>query len=154
MRQSRIGLLSVVLFLWPLIISASASEKAELVNEIQERTNVSISSSQMRMSPALPDSLRNLFADDLTLEEALQIAFANSPRFFASMEELGIAKADVLEATLLKNPKFSGFARSPNRGGNTNVEFEISVDAMNWLLMPLKRRASKAGLEKTRQQRP
>jgi len=150
MSRISVGFLQVVLFLWCGLASVSASEKAELVNEIEKRTNVSISLSYGRTSPALPDSLRNLFADDLTLEEALQIAFANSPRFFASMEELGIAKADVLEATLLKNPKFSGFARSPNHDGQTNLEFEISIDAMNWLLMPLKRRVSKSGLEKTR----
>ncbi len=45
--------------------------------------------------------------DGLTSQEAVAIALWNSPSFQATLAELGIARADVVEAGLLRNPVFS-----------------------------------------------
>lgn len=45
--------------------------------------------------------------DGLTSEEAVSIALWNSPSFQATLADLGIARADVVEAGLLRNPVFS-----------------------------------------------
>ena len=46
-------------------------------------------------------------ADGLTQEEAVAIALWNSPSFQATLVDLGIARADLVEAGLLRNPIFS-----------------------------------------------
>ncbi len=45
--------------------------------------------------------------DGLTSDEAVAIALWNSPSFQATLADLGIARADVVEAGLLRNPIFS-----------------------------------------------
>jgi cobalt-zinc-cadmium efflux system outer membrane protein len=55
-------------------------------------------------SPLPPDV--NL-TDGLTQEEAVAIALWNSPSFQATLADLGIARADLAEAGLLRNPIFS-----------------------------------------------
>ena len=55
-------------------------------------------------SPLPPDV--NL-ADGLTQEEAVAIALWNSPSFRATLVDLGVARADLAEAGLLRNPIFS-----------------------------------------------
>jgi len=46
-------------------------------------------------------------ADGLTQEEAVAIALWNSPSFRATLVDLGVARADLAEAGLLRNPIFS-----------------------------------------------
>lgn len=43
----------------------------------------------------------------LTREDAVAVALWNSPSFEASLTELGLARADLVEARLLRNPIFS-----------------------------------------------
>ena len=45
--------------------------------------------------------------DGLTSEDAVSIALWNSPSFQATLADLGIARADLVEAGLLRNPVFS-----------------------------------------------
>jgi outer membrane protein, heavy metal efflux system len=45
--------------------------------------------------------------DGLTSQEAVAIALWNSPAFQATLADLGIARADLVEAGLLRNPVFS-----------------------------------------------
>jgi cobalt-zinc-cadmium efflux system outer membrane protein len=47
------------------------------------------------------------FADGLTQEEAVEVALWNSPSFQATLADLGLARADLAEAGLLRNPIFS-----------------------------------------------
>lgn len=55
--------------------------------------------------PALPPDLS--LEDGLTSDEAVAIALWNSPAFEASLTELGLARADLIEARLLRNPVLS-----------------------------------------------
>ena len=45
--------------------------------------------------------------DGLTTQEAVAIALWNSPSFQATLADLGVARADLAEAGLLRNPIFS-----------------------------------------------
>jgi cobalt-zinc-cadmium efflux system outer membrane protein len=57
-----------------------------------------------REAPMPPDVT---LADGLTQEEAVAIALWNSPSFQATLADLGLARADLVEAGLLRNPIFS-----------------------------------------------
>jgi cobalt-zinc-cadmium efflux system outer membrane protein len=54
---------------------------------------------------ALPPDVN--LSDGLTQEEAVAVALWNSPSFRATLADLGIARADLAEAGLLRNPIFS-----------------------------------------------
>ena len=55
-------------------------------------------------APLPPDAS---IEDGLTSQEAVSIALWNSPSFQATLADLGIARADLVEAGLLRNPVFS-----------------------------------------------
>jgi cobalt-zinc-cadmium efflux system outer membrane protein len=55
-------------------------------------------------APMPPDAS---LEDGLTSQEAVAIALWNSPSFQATLADLGIARADLVEAGLLRNPVFS-----------------------------------------------
>ena len=55
-------------------------------------------------APMPPDAR---IEDGLTSQEAVAIALWNSPSFQATLADLGIARADLIEAGLLRNPVFS-----------------------------------------------
>jgi cobalt-zinc-cadmium efflux system outer membrane protein len=55
--------------------------------------------------PALPAGVS--LDDGLTRDDAVAIALWNSPTFQTSLADLGLARADLVEARLLRNPVFS-----------------------------------------------
>lgn len=92
-----------------------------------------------------------LLKDELTAASATQIALLNNRDLQATFEELGIAQADLVQAGLFKNPTLGfSFNYLKNTGGNTaqGLEFEIAQDFLNFILMPLRKRAAKEELEK------
>ena len=54
---------------------------------------------------AAQDTIASLLAKPLTVDAAVQIALLNNPGLQATLEELGIAQADLVQAGLLSNPK-------------------------------------------------
>jgi len=62
----------------------------------------------VRIAPGTPEFPAGTSADDgLTSEEAVAIALWNNPDFQGALADLGIARAEVAQAGLLRNPVFS-----------------------------------------------
>jgi len=61
----------------------------------------------IRVDGASPMPPEARIEDGLTSQEAVAIALWNSPSFLATLADLGIARADLVEAGLLRNPVFS-----------------------------------------------
>lgn len=74
-------------------------------------------------APTLPaEEIEALLADGLGLDEALRLALINNRRFQAGFQELGIARADAVQAGLLTNPTLDLFLLFPaGDGGRNNV---------------------------------
>lgn len=115
-----------------------------LAKDVQGRTGIRMEESGEE--PA--QKIQPLLQEKLTAERAARIALVNNGMLRAELEELGVAKADLLQATLIKNPRFEGFARTGREG--TDTEFSVSQDVISILLMPLKRRIAKAEFERAR----
>jgi cobalt-zinc-cadmium efflux system outer membrane protein len=64
-------------------------------------------SSGIRVAETAPIPPGASLEDGLTSQEAVAIALWNSPSFEATLADLGIARAEVAEAGLLRNPVFS-----------------------------------------------
>lgn len=92
---------------------------------------------------ATSETVNQLLAKPLTPDAAVQIALLNNKRLQASLAELGVAEADLVQAGRLRNPSFS-FGRS--RGGD-DVEIERSVmfDLIGLLTLPVR-----SGIEQRR----
>ena len=79
--------------------------------------------------------VKELLAQPLTAESAAQIALLNNPGLQASYAEMGIAEADLVQASRWRGPTFS-FARL-RRGNETELERSVFFDILGLINIPL-----------------
>jgi len=103
---------------------------------------------------AVVDAVRSMLQQELTMDEAVQIALLNNRSLQATYEELGIAQADLVQAGLLRNPLFGASFRFPDKtvGGHrsTNTEFSVVQDFLDLLVRPLRKKVAAAQFEQTK----
>lgn len=89
-----------------------------------------------------------LLEHELSPRAAVQIALLNNPELKASLESLGIARADLVQAGLLQNPLFTGLVRFAESGdAKLNTEFSVTQNFIDLFLIPLREKAAKTELE-------
>jgi outer membrane protein TolC len=86
--------------------------------------------------------VKELLAKPLGPTEAVQIALLNNPGLQAGYAEVGIAEADVVQASRWRGPTFS-FARL-RRGDETEYERSVFFDVLGLLTIPLSVRGEEA----------
>lgn len=93
---------------------------------------------------ASPSSVpAELLAKPLTADDAVRIALLNNKGLHASLAELGVAEADLVQASRMRNP---GFHFSRLRGGDdVEIERGILFDLSGLLTIPLR-----SGIEQRR----
>jgi cobalt-zinc-cadmium efflux system outer membrane protein len=97
------------------------------------------------------EAIAKLLADELTIDEAVQIALLNNRSLQARYEELGVTQADVVKAGLLKNPTFLGLVRFPEDSSeDTNLEFEVALDFLDILMLPARKKLAAAQFEQAK----
>lgn len=96
--------------------------------------------------PASPDD----WAEPLTLERAVKLAFQRNPKVRETYAELGLAQADVLEAASAANPTLSYATLDPKGGGPGKITRGISIGFTDLLLFPLRSRLARTTFESTR----
>ena len=129
--------------------SLRKSELGEVSAVIEDRTGFEVKRDEKEHTKESA-SVGPLVAEKMSMESAVQTALLNNPEVQALYEELGIAKADLAQAALFKNPTFEGHARTPDHGGETNVELVFLQDFMDILLMPFRRRAAGSEFERAK----
>jgi cobalt-zinc-cadmium efflux system outer membrane protein len=103
----------------------------------------------MRDEPARRAALersRELLAAPLTADSAAEVALLRKPGLQATLERLGVAQADLAQATRLANPGFS-FA-TLSGGGHEQRTTTVVGDVVAWLVQPLRRKLAEAELER------
>ena len=70
----------------------------------------------------IAEKVQSLFADGLTADEAVQVALLNNQGLQAAFMDVGMARADVVQAGLFSNPFVGISARFPDGGGLANIE--------------------------------
>jgi len=97
-------------------------------------------------SEKLDARVKQLLANELTTDSAVQIALFHNRSLRATFEEIGISRAEVLQASLPRNPRFAASFRFPDRPPSAaDTEFSIAAEIMDLLLLPLRKRV--AGLQ-------
>ncbi len=92
--------------------------------------------------------VREILAAPLSPDAAAEVALYRNPLLQATLEELGIAQAELAQATRLANPGVS--FTSIEGGGGRQTTVEVVGDVVDWLLQPLRRRVAAAELERAR----
>ncbi|WP_341701830.1 TolC family protein [Ferrovibrio sp.] len=77
-----------------------------------------------------------LLGQPLSPDDAVEVALLNNRGLQARYAELGLSAADLAQAGRLPNPGFS-FKRL-SRGGDLDIERQVSLDAMGVLVLPLR----------------
>jgi cobalt-zinc-cadmium efflux system outer membrane protein len=113
----------------------------DVADTIRNRTGHEVPLPSHQLSQAdVERHIAALLARPLTASSAAQIALLNNPKVRATLEELNLSQADLLEAALPTNPTLAASARWPSGGGSANTEFGLAGDVLNWLLLPLRQR--------------
>lgn len=98
----------------------------------------------------IDERVRGLLAEPLTADRAAQVALLGNPGLQARLEELGIAQADLAQATRLPNPGFEIAYQEPDEGSGTKVEWSLVEDVLGAVLAPVRRRVAAQELERVK----
>jgi outer membrane protein, heavy metal efflux system len=131
----------------------SARENANAARSVQqlvqERSGKDVrwEKDQAAREQALQDA-RRLLRKPLTIDTAVQIALLNNRSLQASIEEVGLSTADLLEASTIPNPRFDLAVRVPDKPpSGTYIDYGAAIDFLSVMMIPLKKRVAKDQLE-------
>lgn len=102
-----------------LLLAACASAPRDAGFADVRRTIVAETRQPVNWDPARPvqppddSAVAGLLAEELTVERAVQVAFANNRDVQATLEELGIARAELIAAGTIRNPLAHAELRFP-----------------------------------------
>lgn len=85
--------------------SGPLRDQAAVDDDVRARVGRTLRGAADADTPSLPPDVT--LEDGLAPDEAVAVALWNSPTFLATLADLGIARADLVEAGLLRNPMFS-----------------------------------------------
>ena len=140
----------------PFIFAGCATKTAPGFGDIQKtvgsRTEQSIEWPQTIAENDKSDAVvKQLLTQELTADTAVQVAMLNNRGLRATLEEIGISRADLVQAGLVSNPQFAASFRFPDRPPSAaNIEYSLAQDVLDLLLLPLRKRIAALQFEQTR----
>jgi cobalt-zinc-cadmium efflux system outer membrane protein len=114
------------------------------LREVQQA--VSMRTQQDLSLQADDERLRAMLRDELTADEAVAIAMANNPRLQVTLAELGIARADLIEASTVANPIFEFELRIPGEPYRP-YELRLAQTLVDLIQLPRRRAAGRAAFD-------
>jgi outer membrane protein, heavy metal efflux system len=89
-----------------------------------------------------------LLGDGLTADEAVTVSLLNSPKLQALLLDVGISRAELSQASFLRNPSLAMTVRFPSVGGTPNLEASLAENIADLWRLPIRRRAAEASLKR------
>lgn len=93
-----------------------------------------------------PITIASLLADTLTADEAVAVAMINSPRLQVTLAELGIARAELIEASTVSNPIFEFEVRFPGEPYRP-YELRLAQSLIELIQLPRRRALGRAAFD-------
>jgi outer membrane protein TolC len=90
-----------------------------------------------------------LLAKPMTLDAALRVAMLRSPRLQEEYARLGLARAEVIEAVQVENPRISFSRMSLDSGGEKRAT-GLSLPLLDLLVLPMRARLASAEYERAK----
>jgi cobalt-zinc-cadmium efflux system outer membrane protein len=130
----------IVLLLSFAMLTACASVPrdaglSEVQHAVSTRSNVQWTTDEARV--------RAMLQDDLTADEAVAVAMANNPRLQVTLAELGIARADLIDASTIANPVFEFELRVPGEPYRP-YELRLAQSLIDLIQLPRRRAIGRA----------
>lgn len=145
-KMKRVPLFLAACLFWPGLAQSSAKKD---IQKLSDQVGVPLESYPAAPPPNIEEKVRQLLAQPLTVEAAVQVAVLNNRRIQATLQELGIARADLREGRTLPNPEVEASLR---RNDDTHTEFAVLADVYGFLFYPLKRGLANAQYRRARLQ--
>ena len=113
------------------------------LSDVQQRVSV-----EWKTEAATTDDprVRAIFQDELTADEAVAVAMLNNPRLQVALAELGIARAELIEASTIANPIFEFELRVPGEPYRP-YELRLAQSLIDLIQLPRRRAAGRAAFE-------
>lgn len=150
----RIGLRAIVMSLGLVGIAGCASLSpddgfGDVQRIVKERSNQETRwPRNPTESEAAQASVREALAHPLSVDDAVHIALVNNRGLQATYAELGVADAELVEASWPRNPGFT-FSHLQG-GGEKEIERSLTLELVRLLTIPLAMRVERGRLEMTK----
>src|SRR3990172_2982593 len=95
------------------------------------------------------EEVNKLLLDGLSDDDAVRIALVNNKTLQSTFEEIGIARADLVQAGLFSNPNLSAVFRFPFGGGGADIEAVMPFRISDLWQIPLRKKVASARIEST-----
>jgi len=115
----------------------------EDVQNVVSRTGHEVRWRHVEDGGRLDKQARVLLGQPLTADAAVKLALLNNADMQAMFEELGMARGDLVRALRLPNPTAEGGLQF-EEGEASDVEFTLSQDVSELILLPMRNRAAQA----------
>ncbi|MDH5774398.1 MAG: TolC family protein, partial [Nitrospirota bacterium] len=144
MKLSILYVLSAMLIVEGCATVDVAQDRTKIERESLARTGNSLDWPQTPDERVEIDRIVNeCLKEGLTRKEAMQIALLNNKQLQSTLESLGIARADVVQAGLYTNPELGALFRFPTRGASgTNTEIDLLFRISDLWNVPLRRKVA------------
>ncbi|HEX2832475.1 MAG TPA: TolC family protein [Thermoanaerobaculia bacterium] len=128
-----------------LLVSCVSVPRDAGLSEVQARTSANVAWSA---APATTDHerVRTLLENELTADNAVAIATLNNPRLQVTLAELGIARADLIEASTIANPLFEVELRFPSEPYRP-FELRLAQSLVELIQLPRRRAIGRAAFD-------
>ncbi len=94
------------------------------------------------------EQVDSLLSEGLTADEAAQVCLLNNPDLQAMFYDIGMARADVVQAGLLSNPTLGLSLRLPSGGGLANLTADVAQNIAEIWQIPARRRSAERQLDR------
>ncbi|PKO20113.1 hypothetical protein CVU37_01205 [candidate division BRC1 bacterium HGW-BRC1-1] len=152
-----VGFIFILFLVQPVAMSVAApAPGADAMQDIQ---NVTTGRTGYKLAPVneaqceetIQYAISCLLENSLSKDEAVQIALLNNRELQARLADLGIARGDLIDAGLLKNPLLDFLYRKSNAPDTlANLEWSVTLDFLNLLTLPLRRAIAASEFETTK----
>lgn len=144
LRSRSAILLTCVTFVGCTAIDETIERDAERV-AADVRQRIAIDADLARLSEdrsSIESRVHDWIAQPLSLESTVRIALLQAPSLRTTLADLGIARAETIQAGLLSNPAFSANAKFFSEG--IEVELGITQSLLDVFLIPVRRQVASA----------
>jgi outer membrane protein, heavy metal efflux system len=149
-RVTSLGALAVSITLGGCVSVPRDSGLSDVTKAVNQRTEQSVQwKESAAIVPSSDDTMAPMLQGDLTADRAVAVAFANNRDLQATLEELGIARADLIQASQIRNPIFDGEFRFPGSPARP-LELSVMQTLLDLIQLPARRKLGAAMFELTR----
>lgn len=140
----------VLVMIWGCAAAPKDAGLRDVQDAVRERSGFVVSwQREQAAETAAAERVRVLLSEELTERAAVEIALLGNRRLQATLEELGIARADLIQAGRPSNPVLGGEIRFPERPV-APVEFHVVQNLLDLIQLPRRRKLAAASFEQTR----